>query len=536
MNLKYNIHNIFIDEDKKYHILFIFILLLNYFFPLIIFGDITLFYHDKLDAGVVYNHVIGEYYKGDQNAFDKFLGGTIQGIYFKEFLKPYSLLYSIFNTELSFWILHSFIRLAGYISFFVLSKKISNNIFLCALVSCLFASLNSNALEGFGVAVFPYLIYICIYKNNLKLKHILILTFFGLNTDLVGSLLSPFLLLLILALINIDIIKKKITYILKVLIFFFIPVIVSSLNLIILQFSDQIFHRESFLKESLSLYENIFNILIDLFKLPTSFDFTFFFNLPYVFLVIPLFFFSFLSKNKIVKKFLYLIFSFYLLSFIFNLEIFEIIKNNINFFKSYRLSWIFIYMPVLYSLLALYLLNSSTSKKIMIFSLITSIVTFQINSSAAPFIKKFLTKDKNTEYQNIYTFKGYYVPEKYYEIKKIVKNDRVLSINLDPMVAVMNNIKTIDGYHTLYPKSYKIKFRRIIEEELKKNKIFLDYYDRWGSRVYAFVSDKNNINLNFKEAKKLGAKYVISKYQINSEELMLECVNCKTDLFLYKIY
>ena len=131
--------------------------------------------------------------------------------------------------------------------------------------------------------------------------------------------------------------------------------------------------------------------------------------------------------------------------------------------------------------------------------------------------------------------KGYYTPEKYYEIKKIVKDDRVLSVRLDPMVAIINNIKTIDGYHTLYPKTYKIKFRRIIEEELKKNEIFLDYYDNWGSRVYAFVTDANNIDLNFKEAKKLGAKYVISKYQINSEELVLDCVNCKTDLFLYKI-
>ena len=72
MDLKFNTYNEFFNSDKKYHILFILILLLNYFFPLIIFGEITLFYHDKLDAGVVYNYVIGEYYRGDQNAFDKF--------------------------------------------------------------------------------------------------------------------------------------------------------------------------------------------------------------------------------------------------------------------------------------------------------------------------------------------------------------------------------------------------------------------------------------------------------------------------------
>ena len=43
-------------------------------------------------------------------------------------------------------------------------------------------------------------------------------------------------------------------------------------------------------------------------------------------------------------------------------------------------------------------------------------------------------------------------------IKNIVKNSRVMSVGLDPMVAVMNNIRVIDGYHTIYPLSYKIKF------------------------------------------------------------------------------
>ena len=538
INLKdktYNFDDIF-SKKKNCHIFFIFLLILHYIIPLALFGEITLFYHDHLDGGVVYNYVIGEYYRGDQNAFNKFLGGAIQGIYFKDLLKPYSLLYSILNTELSFWILHFLITLTSYISFFVLSKKISNNLFLCALVSCLFASLNSNALEGFGVAIFPYLIYICIYKSNLKLKHFIILIFFGLNTDLVGSLLAPLLLLSILTLIDINLIKKKFFHILKILIFFYVPTIITSSNLLILRFSDQVFHRDSFAIESPSIYENSFGILMDLLKLPTSFDWSFFYNLPYTFLVIPLLFFSLFSKEKIVKKFLYLIFSLYLLRFIFNLEIFEIINNNINFFKSYRLSWIFLYMPILYSLLALNLLHFSISRYFIIFSLIISIIGFQINSSAVPFIKQFLLKNTKTEYQNIYTFKGYYSKNSYLEIKKIVKNHRVMSVGLDPMVAIMNDIKTIDGYHNLYPNNYKIKFRKIIEKELLKNEIFSKYYDDWGSRVYAFISDPNNMELDFDAAKDIGGKYVVSKYPINNnDKLKEECINCETDLYLYKI-
>ena len=58
------------------------------------------------------------------------------------------------------------------------------------------------------------------------------------------------------------------------------------------------------------------------------------------------------------------------------------------------------------------------------------------------------------------TFDNYYKFKEYAYIKNIVKDSRVMSVGLDPMVAVMNDIKVIDGYHTIYPLSYKIKFRK----------------------------------------------------------------------------
>ena len=112
---------------------------------------------------------------------------------------------------------------------------------------------------------------------------------------------------------------------------------------------------------------------------------------------------------------------------------------------------------------------------------------------------------------------------------------RVLSIGLDPMVAVMNNIKTIDGLHALYPLSYKVEFRKVIEKELENNENFRKSYDNWGCRVYAFVSDPNNVRINFKAAKEIGAEYVISKFNLNSDDLVLKCKECKNNLYLYKI-
>ena len=65
-----------------------------------------------------------------------------------------------------------------------------------------------------------------------------------------------------------------------------------------------------------------------------------------------------------------------------------------------------------------------------------------------------------------------------------------MSVGLDPLVAVMNDIKVIDGYHNLYYANYKYKFRKIISKEIDDNNFLRGYYDGWGNRVYAFYMTK----------------------------------------------
>ena len=83
--------------------------------------------------------------------------------------------------------------------------------------------------------------------------------------------------------------------------------------------------------------------------------------------------------------------------------------------------------------------------------------------------------------------------------------------------------------------SKNARFRKIIENELENNEKFQKYYDNWGSRVYAFVSNPNNILINYKAAKEIGADYVISKFNLSSDDLVLECRKCKNNLYLYQI-
>ena len=72
----------------------------------------------------------------------------------------------------------------------------------------------------------------------------------------------------------------------------------------------------------------------------------------------------------------------------------------------------------------------------------------------------------------------------------------------------------------MYPLHYKNKFRKIIDKQLDNKPEFKNYYDNYGSRLYTFlygVSDPNDINLNYEEAKKLYTKFVLSKYQLYEE-------------------
>ena len=67
------------------HLIFLFILSLNYLVPFILFGKITLFYHDALDSEIVYNRVIGKYFGGDKEAISLFLNGEIQLQYLRRY-------------------------------------------------------------------------------------------------------------------------------------------------------------------------------------------------------------------------------------------------------------------------------------------------------------------------------------------------------------------------------------------------------------------------------------------------------------------
>lgn len=157
------------------------------------------------------------------------------------------------------------------------------------------------------------------------------------------------------------------------------------------------------------------------------------------------------------------------------------------------------------------------------------------------------------------TVKEFYAEELFTDIKEFIGRDpkdyRVASIGLHPAIAQYNGFYTIDTYNNFYPLSYKHHFRKIIENELAKNKTIQKYFDKWGGRCYIFTSELGkkymikkdshrklkNLQLNTAVFKELGGQYILSSLPIinaQDNQLMLEKVfeskSAAWKIYLYK--
>ena len=86
------------------HILFLFItLFLGNLISILLFNDLTTFYHDNLDSLVVYNKILGDFYSGNKISSEIFLNGELKIFYLRHFLKPFIFIYSIFDIKFAYF-------------------------------------------------------------------------------------------------------------------------------------------------------------------------------------------------------------------------------------------------------------------------------------------------------------------------------------------------------------------------------------------------------------------------------------------------
>lgn len=145
------------------------------------------------------------------------------------------------------------------------------------------------------------------------------------------------------------------------------------------------------------------------------------------------------------------------------------------------------------------------------------------------------------------------------EIENYIGRDksdyRIVSVGLEPNVALYNGFYCLDGYSNNYNLSYKHKFGKMIDGELKNSSSLYDYYWKWGNRCYLFSSELNgttfvpkgesdgiNLYVDANALKEMGTNYIFSAVRINNaEELGLDFENyfenegSYYEIFLYSL-
>ena len=153
-------------------------------------------------------------------------------------------------------------------------------------------------------------------------------------------------------------------------------------------------------------------------------------------------------------------------------------------------------------------------------------------------LKILITKNLNKNGSHNYlTIDNYYDAENFSYIKDLLKDNYVLPVNINPAKLIYNEIKTVGGYFQFYPQSYKDSFKKIIAKELEKDIYWKNDFDIWGHRLFAFVFDNRNVELNFEYMKKKNIFLILSEKRLFHKNLKVVCENCngKLGLNLYSV-
>ncbi len=561
-------------SNYQTHIYFISLIAIHYLISIIFIGQVIVEPHDNLDFAVVYDRVISKIYKGDIEKLNYFLSGEIKWYYLEKLFYPINILHYILNDKLFYFTNDILKKLFAYFSFYLLAKSLNVSRFNAALGGVLYSTLVYMKMPvGLGLSFLPYILYLLLNKNTLNKKHYLFLFLIGLNSSLIQDFFSFILLIPLSLLLSTK--KKNLNIYLQIFSIILISLILANIHLIIGSTVGDSIHRGIWDLKNADITTSFISSFKSLFFTSSENPLIIFYT-PLNFLSALLLIFSLFSEQKNIRMIFFFIVSILILRSILNYNLIDNIFIGIfDVLKGYnfeRVDRIIILAYALLFVLFITSLKNKNFKNFLYFISLLSILAIQLKTPLPRIGQYFLKKNMQTEqfieakkvflekkYIEFFdivtnktnfnnkktslnvsinkTFDNHYKFKDYTFIRNIVKNSRVMSVGLDPMVAVMNDIKVIDGYHSVYPLSYKIKFRKVIEAELEKNIMLKNYYDSWGSRVYAFYTNKNNIELNFQSAKDLGADYVISKFPIENNNLKIVCYKCNNSnqLYLYKI-
>ena len=516
---------------------------------------------DNLDSAVLYLKLIANndtYFSiNNKIVIDSFMSGSVPRNALPSSLNIISLLFFFFETSNAYIlskILVSVIAIIG-MYFFIIKNIITDPKFriFALLISYSFAILQHKPIYGgasFVIAPLFFYLFLNLVRNKNKKLSLFFIFFAPFISSAVMS--TAFIWMVLCILFIVFCVKKK-----KILrapsqgiILMLIGIILADIHLFLLNFLDFNFtvHRITRVL-GLNDFSSIINkaslLFIDQKSSPII---TSHHPIFYWFLVI-LIVGAIKNRHSVIKPILMftLIFFNCVFAFILSWDILLIIRSNFELFTTFDWSrlkslnpfyWWTLMAIIINEILTIYIKKPKLIFLCLIFLCFSGPIYIVKNSSSyRANVTKVIYNNNESFEGSMMTIDNFYSQNLFEEIENWIDKPKSIykvgSIGLHPAVSAYNQFYTIDGYSNYYNINHNIRFRDIIEPELKHNKI-LNKFDHWGNRCYLFskelltqwdhkskIISKNNmikidfLDFNFKKLKNMGCEYLFSTVIIN---------------------
>ena len=516
---------------------------------------------DNLDSAVLYLKLMANndtYFSiNNKIVIDSFMSGSVPRNALPSSLNIISLLFFFFETSNAYIlskILVSVIAIIG-MYFFIIKNIITDPKFriFALLISYSFAILQHKPIYGgasFVIAPLFFYLFLNLVRNKNKKLSLFFIFFAPFISSAVMS--TAFIWMVLCILFIVFCVKKK-----KILrapsqgiILMLIGIILADIHLFLLNFLDFNFtvHRITRVL-GLNDFSSIINkaslLFIDQKSSPII---TSHHPIFYWFLVI-LIVGAIKNRHSVIKPILMftLIFFNCVFAFILSWDILLIIRSNFELFTTFDWSrlkslnpfyWWTLMAIIINEILTIYIKKPKLIFLCLIFLCFSGPIYIVKNSSSyRANVTKVIYNNNESFEGSMMTIDNFYSQNLFEEIENWIDKPKSIykvgSIGLHPAVSAYNQFYTIDGYSNYYNINHNIRFRDIIEPELKHNKI-LNKFDHWGNRCYLFskelltqwdhkskIISKNNmikidfLDFNFKKLKNMGCEYLFSTVIIN---------------------
>ncbi len=411
-----------------------------------------------------------------------------------------SLIYYLFPGYNALLINILLVHLIAFFGMLILLKYIdkdnyNKNVTIFFVIALAFSLVRFWENAGISVAGLPLLCYGILVSDKKKIVSIISAFVYAFYSSFVLTGIFALIILGIVEIIN-DCRNKKINwYHWAYLVLVFIFYLISSYKLILNVFSSSLYtsHRQDYnLVHFYFRWKDAIKIIPHMIFSSYGHNSSY----PLLIMITSIFLLIYCIAKKIrdkrIEYILLIIIGISIVSGILNTKTWMSFQQHIPFIKMIQLQRFYWLLPFIHYLLFFYVLLKLCSLNLKRFAVIVGllqiIILFSYNSNYRQLAKKHIFNKEVTP-----TYCEFYSANLITNIKNYIgkpqSSYRIVSVGLEPAVALYSGFYTLEGYSSDYPLEHKRKMQAVMAAELAKNEYLRNNFNGWGNKVTIYSDD-----------------------------------------------